>query len=138
MKTTLLLALAIISLLTMSSSCEKESTAVPFTTGQLVKIETTLDDHFSQPRPRWLVNIAPSSLPGLRGGPYQQVKVFSLPDTITYKAGQAIVFHYHLVPYEQQTRWRTWLERHNLAQEPTGADPLPEVQVTDVRLASSK
>jgi hypothetical protein len=136
MKTTLLLALTTVSLLTMSNSCEKESTAVPLTTGQLVKIETTLDDIFSQPRPRWLVNIAPLSLPGLKGVPYQQVKVFSLPDTLSYKAGQAIVFHYQLVPYDQQTRWRTWLERHNLAQEPQGADPLPEVQVTEVQLAS--
>jgi hypothetical protein len=132
------IALAGLSLLTMSNSCEKESPAVPFTTGQLVKVETTLDDHFSHPQPRWLVNIAPLALPGLRGVPYQQVKVFSLPDTITYKAGQAIICHYQLVPYEQQTRWRTWLERHNLAQEPTGADPLPEVQVTAVQVASSK
>jgi hypothetical protein len=138
MKTTLLLALVAISLLIMSSSCEQESPVMPFTTGQLVKIETTVDDNFSQPRPRWVVKIAPLSLPGLRGVPYQQVKVFSLPDTVAYKAGQAIIFHYQLVPYEQQTRWHTWLERHNLAQEPQGADPLPEVQVTDMQLASSK
>jgi hypothetical protein len=122
----------------MSTRCEKENPAVPFTTGQLVKLETTLDDNLSHPRPGWLVNIASLSLPGLRGAPDQQVKVFRLPDTITYKVGQAIVFHDQLVSYEQQTRWRTWLERHHLAQELQGADPLPKVQVTAVQVAASK
>jgi hypothetical protein len=114
MKARQVFALAGISMLAMSNSCEKQSDAIPLTTGRLVKTETTLDIHFANPRPRWVVDIAPLSLPGWKGNSYQQVKVFNLLDTVEYKPGRIVAFHYQLIPYDQQTPWRTWVEQHNI------------------------
>ena len=135
MKVVLRLALVGISLLAMSTSCEKQSDAIPLVTGRLIKTETALDFHFANPRPRWVVDIAPLSLPGWKGISYQQVKAFNLPDTVEYKAGRTVTFHYQLVPYDQQTPWRTWVEQHKMAPSPDGIVVLPEVTISDIQLA---
>lgn len=136
MKLIQVLAFAGISMLGMSNSCQKESDAVSpaLTTGRVLKYETTLDDQFQHPRPRWIIDIAPLSLAGWAGDPYQQAKVFNLPDTTVYKAGQVILFHYQLVPQTQQTPWETWIERHNMNSKRVGAELLPELTLSDVQL----
>jgi hypothetical protein len=140
MKAPHLLTLAGISLLTMSNSCRKEEVVSPsleLTTGRLVRIEMTSDAQYKNPRPRWIVDIAPDSLPGFRDKLYQQVKVFDLPDTAVYKAGRTITFHYHLVPYAQQSAWKTFVETHFLGPMPYWTLLLPELAISDVHLASS-
>jgi hypothetical protein len=64
------------------------------------------------------------------------VKVFNLLDTVEYKPGRIVAFHYQLIPYDQQTPWRTWVEQHNMAPSPGGTDLLPEVIVSDIQLLS--
>lgn len=68
MKVIRLAALAGLSLLAMSNSCEKSGDAAPasaLTTGRLVRTETTIDDQGQNPRPRWEIDVAPLSFPGL-------------------------------------------------------------------------
>ena len=141
MKTVPFFALVGIGLLAMSSSCEKEPAAprTPLSTGRLVRLETTIDDRGQSPRPRWEVEVSPLSFPGLTEGgvfgpAFQQVKVFDLPDTATYRAGRAIRFRYRLVPQAQQTPWRTPYERYNMAPGLAWGDRLPELTLSDVEL----
>ena len=137
MKTARIVALAGISLLAMSNSCEKEGDVAPstdLTTGRVVRTEITIDDQFKNSRPRWEIDVAPLSFPGLAEVQYQQVKAFNLPDTATYKAGRAIRFRYRLVPQDQHTPWRTGYERLNTAAGIAWGDRLPELALTDVQL----
>lgn len=137
MKTARIVALAGISLLAMSNSCEKEGDAAPdanLATGQLVRTEITIDDQGQNPRPRWEIDVAPLSFPGLAGVQYQQVKAFNLPDTATYKTGRTIRFRYRLVPQAEHTPWRTAYERYNMAAAIAWGDRLPELALTDVQL----
>ena len=142
MNTARIVALAGISLLAMSNSCEKEGDAAPgseLATGRVVRTEITTDDQFKNPRPRWEIDVAPLSFPGLTAPgagamEYQQVKVFNLPDTATYKAGRTIRFRYRLVPQNEHTPWRTFYERMNMAPGIAWGDRLPELALTDVQL----
>jgi len=135
MKAVQFLALAGISLLAMSNGCEKEAAtpSAPLQTGRLVLLQTTIDDEGHRPRPRWLVDVAPLSFAGLAGVAYQQVKVFDLPDTVVYKAGRYIKFHYQLVPQARHTPWRTAYERFNMAPGIAWGDKLPELNLSDVQ-----
>ncbi|AMJ64038.1 hypothetical protein [Hymenobacter sp. PAMC 26628] len=134
MKAIPLLALATVSLLTVSSSCHKKEDVSPasdLTSGRLVKLETTLDGTGQNPRPRWRIDVTPLSLAGYQGTLYQQVKTFSLPATADYQVGQTITFHYQLVPYAQQTPWKTQYEWLAVPAMPPGATALPEITLTD-------
>lgn len=134
MKAVSLLALAIGSLLTISSGCRKDGDSSPtsaLTSGRLVKLETTFDKSGQNPRPRWLIDLAPLSLAGYQGALYQQAKTFSLAATTNYQVGQTITFHYQLVPYEQQTPWKTNYERYAVPATPPGATALPEITLSD-------
>ncbi len=136
MKPSQILALTGISLLTMSNSCEKQGDAAPtsdLVTGRVLKTEITVDRHGQNPRPRWIVDIAPLSFPGWAGKSYQHVKTFSLPDTLTYKPGVALTFHYQLIPFEQQTPWQTEPERNNLGYSLVSGQPLPELVLSGVQ-----
>jgi hypothetical protein len=136
MKAVSLLALAIGSLLTISSGCRKDGDSSPtsaLTSGRLVKLETTLDKPGQNPHPRWLIDLAPLSLAGYQGTLYQQAKTFSLPATADYQVGQTITFHYQLVPYEQQTPWKTGYEWNAVPATPPGATALPEITLSDVQ-----
>jgi hypothetical protein len=142
MKVVPFLALVGISLLAMSSSCEKELAApsTPLATGRLVLLETTVDDRGQSPRPRWEVEVSPLSFPGLTAGgvfgpEFSQVKVFDLLDTTLYRAGRTIRFRYRLVPQAQQTPWRTPYEMYNMAPVLAWGDRLPELTLSDVELA---
>ena len=135
------LALVGISLLAMSNSCEKElaTPSTPLATGRVVRLETTVDERGQSPRPRWEVEVSPLSFPGLtKGGvfgpEFQQVKVFDLPDTATYRVGRSIRFRYRLVPQAQQTPWRTWYELYNMAPVFAWGDRLPELTLSEVEL----
>jgi hypothetical protein len=138
MKPTQVGALAAASLLAMSFSCRKEGDALPreaIVTGRVLKTETTWDSKAQNPRPRWVVDIAPQSLEGnWPGHVYQQAKVFNLPDTVVCRAGRLISFHYQVVPAAQQTPWKTPLEWVNTQPAPAGAEPLAEITLSDVQL----
>ena len=135
MKVIPLLALATMSLLTMSSSCRKEEDASPpsdLTSGRLVKQENTIDRTGQIPRPRWIIDLAPLALAGYQGILYQQVKVFNLPPNTTYHVGQTLAFQYQLVPYAQQTPWKTGYEWNAVPAQPPGATALPEITLSDL------
>ena len=122
------------SLLTISSSCSKGE-APPLTnltTGRLVKIENTLDASGQITHPRWIIDLAPLSLPGYQGALYQQTKVFNLPTNTTYQVGQTLSFRYQLVPYAQQTPWKTGYEWNSVPAQPPGATAWPEIMLSDV------
>ncbi|WP_126546799.1 hypothetical protein [Hymenobacter amundsenii] len=143
MKTIQLFALAGISVLAMSNSCATKddiSPNEPLIVGRIVRTETTVDAKSTNPRIRWVIDIAPLSLPGWAGHSYQQAKVFNLPDTISYKTGSMLTFHYRLIEEAQQTPWRTFYEWYNVAAQtqPPGAVPLPEIAIADVLLNSGK
>ncbi|GAB3637815.1 hypothetical protein GCM10027422_34050 [Hymenobacter arcticus] len=134
MKARQLLALACSSVLATSTGCTKDGDVSPesaFTTGQLVKLETTLDGTGQNPRSRWIIDLAPITLEGYQAKLYSQVKVFNLPANLDYQAGQRISFHYQLVPYAQQTPWKTTYEWLAVPAMPPGATALPEISVTD-------
>ncbi|GAA4493205.1 hypothetical protein GCM10023172_01480 [Hymenobacter ginsengisoli] len=134
MKAVSLPALATASWLTISSGCQKGGDASPasdLTSGRLVKVETTLDGTGQNPRPRWRIDVAPLSLAGYQGTLYQQVKTFSLPATADYQVGQTITFQYQLVPYAQQTPWKTGYEWNAVPAMPPGATALPEITLID-------
>jgi len=137
MKSTQILALVGISMLAMSNSCDKQSDISPtvaLTTGRVIKRETTFDVKGLNPRPRWILDITPISLEGLAGKQFQQVKVFSLPDTSAIAAGQTISFQYQLVPYTQQTPWLTPGEALPTPMKALGAIPLPEIALTTLNV----
>ena len=125
--------LTAIFLLGITLSCRKQSEQAPQLTGRIVRYETTFDQKASNPRIRWLVDVSPLTFNGLDGQPYQQVKVFGLPDTVAYRAGRTVRFRYQLVPYDQQTPWLTPYERFSVPAGPPGATPLPELIPTDVQ-----
>jgi hypothetical protein len=124
------------SLLAISSSCEKKVAApsAPLVTGQLVRLETTVDAGGRRPQPRWGLEVSPLSFPGWAGAQYQEVKVFGLPDTITYRPGRSIQFRYQFVPQAQQTPWRTSYEWNHTAQIPAWGERVPELALSDVHL----
>lgn len=135
MKATALLALVTVGLLTSSSGCRKDVGASPasaLTSGRLIKLETTIDDAGQNPRPRWLIDVAPMSLAGYLGALYQQAKTFTLPAGAAYHVGQTIPFRYQLVPYAQQTPWKAGYERSVFSAMAPGATALPEITLTDV------
>ncbi len=135
MKALSLLALATLSLLTMSNSCRQEEAVSPesdVTSGRLVEQQTTYDVTGQNPRPRWIIDLAPLSLAGYQGTLYSQAKVFTLPSNTTYQAGQTISFHYQLVPYAGQTPWKTGYELRAVPATPPGATALPEIILSDV------
>jgi hypothetical protein len=141
MKATQTSALAAASLLAMSFSCRKEGDVAPsaeLVTGQLLKTETTWDSKAQNPRPRWIVNIAPQSLEGNWPGHfYQQAKVFNLPDTVVCPAGRHISFRYQVVPAAQQTPWKTASEWVNTQPAPAGAEPLAEITLSEVQFVGA-
>lgn len=127
-------ALAGIGMLAMSNSCSKESEVSPtpgVVTGRLLKVETTWDVYAQNPRPRWTIDLAPASLEGFNGVMYQQAKAFNLPANATYQVGQAVSFRYQLVPYAQQTPWKTSYEWYSARPMPAGDVALPEIIVSD-------
>lgn len=122
------------------AACQKQD-ATPnseLATGRLVRTEITIDDQGLNPRPRWEVDVAPLSFPGVVGIQYQQVKVFNLPDTATYKPGRYIQFRYQFVPEAQHTPWRTYYERMNWAAQMAWGDRLPELTLSDVQLSPAR
>lgn len=144
MKPVRLLALAGTCLLLMSNGCEKEPAAPdnPLATGRIVRVEITVDSQGQNPRPRWEIDVAPLSFPGVAPAgvaeaPYQQVKAFDLPDTAAYKAGRVLQFRYRLVPLAQHTPWRTFYEQMNTAAGIAWGDRLPELALSDVRLTGT-
>lgn len=133
------LAFASVSTLAMSTSCSTKDDITPresFVTGTVVKTEITVDAQSNNPRTRWIIAIAPLSLPGWQGKTYQQAKVFALPDTSSYKAGTTLTFHYRLIPEAQQTPWNTPYEWYSVPAltQPPGAVPLPEITISDVTI----
>ena len=134
MKTTRLLALAAASVLTLSSGCRKEGAPpeAELTSGRLVKQESTVDATGKITRPRWIIDLAPLSLPGYQGALYPQAKVFNLPPDAPYHPGQTLAFHYQLVPYGQQTPWKTGYEWNAVPAQPPGATALPEITLFDL------
>ena len=130
-------------MLAMSNSCATEDDVSPnesLVIGKVVRTETTMDDKAINPRTRWIIAIAPLSLPGWAGRSYQQAKVFNLPDTISYKTGTVLTFHYRLIAEAQQTPWKTSYEWYSMAAQtqPPGAVPLPEITISDVALYPGK
>ena len=132
-----------ISMVAMSNSCSTEGDASPsdsLITGRVVRTETTVDASSANPRTRWIIAIAPLSLPGWAGNSYQQAKVFNLLDTISYKTGTQFTFRYRLVAEAQQTPWKTPYERNSVPAltQPPGAVPLPEISVSDAAISHPK
>ncbi len=124
---------ATVLLLIALMACHKSLDNGPLATGRVVRYETTVDSEIKNPRLRWLIDVAPLSFEGLGGRTYQQIKAFDLPDTTVYKAGQLLKFHYHLVPYAQQTPWQTFAERFSVPAAPSGVTALPELTLSDVQ-----
>ena len=134
-----LLALATVGLLTICSGCQKEpavSPAAGLTTGRILRLDQTFDEQLHHPRPRWVVDLAPLSLLGQADRPYSEAKVFALGDTAVYRVGRTVQFHYQLVPYTQQTPWKTYYEYFNMASMPPWTEPRPEITVTDAQVIS--
>ncbi|GAB3637919.1 hypothetical protein GCM10027422_35090 [Hymenobacter arcticus] len=134
MKAYRLLTLASISLLAMSG-CNKKGEVSPAdgaTTGRLVKMQLTYDMPGQNTQPRWIVDVAPLTLEGYQGKLYAQAKVFNLPTNVTYQEGQVLSFHYQLVPYAQQTPYKTGYEWGAVPPGPPGATALPEIILSDV------
>lgn len=134
MKAAQILALVGISMLAMSNSCEKSDNVSPtaaLTTGRLVKQENTIEATGKITRVRWIIDLAPVTLPGYQGIMYSQAKVFNLPATPSYSVGQTISFRYQLVPYDQQTPWKTGYEWNGVPAMPAGAISLPEITISD-------
>jgi len=120
-------------------SCHKQEDVSPsydseLVTGRIMQIVTTIDDQSNNPRPRWEVDVTPLSFPGVGNIPYQRVKVFSLPDTATYKAGRYIQFRYRLIPLNQHTPWKTLFEWVNTQMALVRTERLPELALSDVKL----
>ena len=140
MKAIQLFALAAISLVAMSSSCEKGSAedAAPLAMGRVVRVESTIDDAGNNPRPRWEVDVTPLSFPGVAGVAYQEIKTFDLPDANTYQVGSTIQFHYRLIAQDQHTPWRTLYERMNMAAQMAWGDRLPELALTDIQVVKAQ
>jgi hypothetical protein len=141
MNPTQILAIAGSGLFAISTSCTKQEAAAPIgtvATARIVGIETTVDGDFKHPRPRWTLDLSPIELPGWVGRSYQQVKIFTLPDTAAYKVGRTITFHYRLVPQAQETPWRTFGAWKSLAAYRTGTDALPEIITSDNELVTTK
>jgi hypothetical protein len=138
MKASFPLVLASLSLLTMSNSCHKEEEVAPsdLVTGRILRVEQTFDQQLANPRTRWVVDLAPLSLPGKANQLYAEAKVFGLGDTAVYRVGRTVQFHSQLVPYAQQTSWKTRYEYYNMAATAPWTEPRPEIVVTDVRLTS--
>jgi len=139
MKAVPLLALAAVSLLTMSNSCSKAEDASPtadLTTGRILRLEQTFDQQLHNPQPRWVVDLSPLSLPGQANKPYQEAKVFALGDTAVYRVGKTVRFHYQLVPYAQQTPWKTYYEYFNMAAAAPWTEPRPEITITAAQVVA--
>lgn len=136
MKANQILALAGISMLAMSNSCEKEGNVSPnpeLTKGRVVRYETTYDTNLKNPRTRWIIDISPLSLAGSGGKLYQKAKTFTLPDTASYKAGTTLLFHYTLVPYAQQTPWKSSPELLGVPAAPYETELLPEITLSGLQ-----
>lgn len=133
MKSVLLLLLA-----GLAFSCQKQNVSpapdATLTSGRIVALETTIDDQFKNPRPRWIIDISPITLLGWNGIGYQKAKTFSLPDTTTYKVGQTILFHYQLVERAKETPWQTGYERLSWQAIPPDYFVNPEITLSDVQL----
>lgn len=142
MKITQILALAGISMLVMSNSCQQEDVMpeLPEATARVIRTEITVDGDSRNPRTRWVIDIAPLELPGWSGRPYQQAKVFNLPDTISYKTGTRFSFRYTVVKEAEQTPWRTPYEWNAVpaSTQPLGAIGFPELVLSNVNANSSR
>lgn len=140
MKASSPLVLSSLSLLIMSNSCHKQDEISPadLVTGHILRVEQTFDQQMANPRPRWVVDLAPLSVPGKANHPYAEAKVFGLGDTAVYRVGRTVQFHYQLVPYAQQTPWKTRYEYYNMAAVAPWTEPRPEIVVTDVQLPSGQ
>ena len=134
MKVAPLLALTTAGLLALSSSCRKDeaSPLAGLTTGRLAKSENTVDATGQITRPRWIIDLAPLSLAGYQGALYPQAKAFNLPTGTPYHVGQTLTFRYQLVPYAQQTPWKTGYEWNGVPAQPPDATALPEITLSDV------
>ncbi|OGX89099.1 hypothetical protein BEN47_08215 [Hymenobacter lapidarius] len=131
-----ILALVGLGAVAMSNSCQKEefTSETEVVTARVVRIETTVNANSKNPRPRWVVDIAPLELPGWTGRLYTQAKVFDLPDTLCYGVGTQFTARYKLTPQTQQTPWATIYEWYAVPAEiqPPGAVPLPELVLTNI------
>ena len=105
----------------------------PFIQGEIVRYQTTFDLHNQNPRTRWIIALdPPRTFTGTTGQVYAQVKVFGLADTVSFRAGTRLAFHYQQVPNAQQTPWLTSYERYAVPAFPPGDTAHPELQLTDV------
>lgn len=108
---------------------------VPSIQGEIVRFQTTFDQHNQNPRTRWVVVLdPPHTFPGTTGLAYTQVKVFGLTDTISFRVGTRLAFRYQNVPSAQQTPWLTSYERYAMPATPPGYTAHPELQLFDVSL----
>ena len=107
-----------------------------WTMGRILRLDQTVDPQLHRPRPRWVMDLAPLSLPGQADRPYSEAKVFGLGDTAVYRVGRTVRVHYQLVPYAQQTPWKTYYEYFNMAAMPPWTEPRPEITVTDAQVSS--
>jgi hypothetical protein len=102
--------------------------------GQIVAVEKTTDVNLLNPRVRWAINLDPLTLPGWNGNLYPKAKTFTLPDTVNYKVGALIQFHYKLVPRAQETPWGTFYEWMAAQPIPPGYWANAEITLSDIQL----
>ncbi|WP_210518866.1 hypothetical protein [Hymenobacter terricola] len=119
------------------SSCQKTAPIPGLATpgkGQIVRYDLTYDEHNQAPRLRWIVQLAaPLSAKGWNNQDYTQVKVFDLPDTVTFRVGTKLSFTYQLVPQDQQTPWKTNYEWYSVPAYPPGYIPYPELALAEIQ-----
>jgi hypothetical protein len=101
--------------------------------GRILRIEEVVDDEFKQTCFRWIIDVSPLRLPGFGERLYQQVKVFNLMNTKFYHPGVSISFNYKLVPYHQQTSFRSRYEWLATPAHPAGSIALPEIMLSNVK-----
>ena len=105
----------------------------PLLQGEIVRYQTTFDQHNQNPRVRWIIALdPPRTFMGTTGQAYSQVKAFSLSDTISFRVGTRLAFRFQEVPSDQQTPWLTFYERYAVPAFPPGYTAHPELQLADV------
>jgi hypothetical protein len=108
---------------------------VPAIQGEIVRYQTTFDQHNQNPRTRWIIALdPPRTFPGATGQAYSQVKVFGLADTVSFRVGTRLAFRYQEVPSAQQTPWLTPYERYAVPAFAPGYTAHPELLLFDVSL----
>jgi hypothetical protein len=104
----------------------------PSLEGEIVRYQTTFDQHNQHPRTRWIVALDPPlTFKGTNGQTYSQVKVFDLADTVRFRVGARLAFRYREVPSTLQTPWLTRYERYAVPALPAGYIAHPELQLLE-------